>query len=75
MSLENGMAEDTDYAPALVDLHDAFARVRAQVQVLRLAMGGLRNESDIRALLCQLGNIEEELTLSEGLLKGRRAAH
>ena len=68
-------ADNAELAPALTDLHDAFARVRAQVHVLRLAMGGIRDESDIRALLSQLGIIEEELTLTEGIIRRRSAAH
>jgi hypothetical protein len=43
--------------------------------VLRLALQGLQNESDIRALLCQLGTIEDELHQSEGLLKSRGHHH
>jgi hypothetical protein len=67
-------ADDGDLVPALTDLQDAFARVRAQLHVLRLAMAGLRDERDVRALLCQLGNIEEELTQSEGLIKHHGSA-
>jgi hypothetical protein len=68
-------ADHADLAPALTDLHDAFARVRAQLHVLRLAMGGVRDERDLRALLCQLGTIEDELQISEGLLKRQGQAH
>ena len=62
-------ADITDLTPALTELHDAFARVRAQAHVLRLAMLSLRNEGDVRALMSQLGAIEEELHQSEGILK------
>ncbi len=61
--------DSADWAPALMELHDAFARVRAQVHVLRLAVHGLRDERDIRALVSHLGAIEEELHKSEGVLK------
>ena len=63
--------DTTDLSPALADLQDAFARAKAQAHVLRLAMSGLRNESDVRALLAQLNAIEEELNISEGFLKLR----
>jgi hypothetical protein len=71
----NSMADTTDLRPALDDLQDGFARVRAQLHVLRLALAGMHDERDIRALLCQLGNIEEELSQSEGLLRKRGASH
>ena len=45
--------DTTDLSPALADLQDAFARAKAQAHVLRLAMSGLRNESDVRALLAE----------------------
>ena len=61
--------DSAELAPALTDLQDAFARVRAQLHVLRLAMSGLRDERDIRAILCQLNTIEDELHMSEGMLK------
>lgn len=68
-------AESSELDPALSDLQDAFARVLAQIHVLRLAMGSVKDESDIRALMSQLGTIEEELTLSEGMIRRRSAAH
>jgi putative component of toxin-antitoxin plasmid stabilization module len=43
--------EPADFANAMTELHDAFARIRAQLHVLRLAMGGLRDERDVRAQL------------------------
>ena len=62
-------SDQSELAPALADLQDAFARVRAQVHVLRLAMGGIRDEQDIRAVLSYLGAIEEELTVSEAMVR------
>ena len=67
--------DSAELAPALTDLQDAFARVRAQLHVLRLAMSGLRDERDIRAILCQLNTIEDELHLSEGMLKKTGSGH
>jgi hypothetical protein len=43
--------------------------------VLRLAMGGLRDERDVRALLSQLAAIEDELKASEDLLRRRGPTH
>ena len=67
--------EPADFAAAVTELHDAFARIRAQLHVLRLAMGGLRDERDARALLSQLAAIEDELKGSEGMLPRRGQAH
>ena len=67
--------DSAELAPALTDLQDAFARVRAQLHVLRLAMSGLRDERDIRAILCQLNTIEDELNMSEGMLKKNDSGH
>jgi hypothetical protein len=68
-------ADPSGFAPAMTELHDAFARVRAQLHVLRMALAGLRDERDIRALLSQIGAIEDELTGSEEMLKRRGPAH
>jgi hypothetical protein len=67
--------EPADFANAMTELHDAFARIRAQLHVLRLAMGGLRDERDVRALLSQLAAIEDELKASEDLLRRRGPTH
>jgi hypothetical protein len=68
-------ADSADFTPAMTELEDALARVRAQLHVLRLAIsGGLRNEGDVRALLSQLGGIEEELSRSEGLVSQQAGA-
>lgn len=68
-------SDERELGEALKDLQDGFARVQAQVHVLRLALQGLKTESDIRALLSQLGAIEDELHQSEGLLKSRGHHH
>lgn len=68
-------SDEREPGEALKDLQDGFARVQAQVHVLRLALQGLKTESDIRALLSQLGAIEDELHQSEGLLKSRGHHH
>jgi hypothetical protein len=67
--------EPADFATAMTELHDAFARIRAQIHVLRLAMGGLRDERDARALLSQLAAIEDDLQASEGVLMRHGRAH
>ena len=67
--------EAADSAAAVTELHDAFARIRAQLHVLRLAMAGLHDERDARALLSQLAAIEDELKASEGMLPRHGQAH
>ena len=67
--------DEGELGEALNDLQDGFARVQAQIHVLRLALKGLQTESDIRALLSQLGAIEDELHQSEGILKSRGHRH
>jgi hypothetical protein len=62
-------ADSGELAPALSELQDALARVRALLHVLRLAIsGGVRNEGDVRALLFQLGSIEDELQQAESMI-------
>ena len=60
------MSEDS---AVVSELHDTFARIRAQLHVLRLAVPGLRMEADEHALLQHLLAIEEELQVSEELLR------
>ena len=68
-------ADSADLAPAMSELEDALARVKAQLHVLRLAVtGGVQNEGDVRALLSQLGGIEDELQRSEGMLRRQAGA-
>jgi len=67
--------DERELGEALKDLQDGFARVQAQIHVLRLALQGLQTESDIRALLSQLNAIEDELHQSEGFLKSRGHHH
>ncbi len=63
-------AASADFSPAMSELEDALARVKAQLHVLRLAIsGGMQNEGDVRALLSLLGGIEDELQRSEGMLR------
>jgi hypothetical protein len=69
------MNDNADLGSAMTELNDAFARVRAQVHVLRMAMGGIQDERDIRALIFQLGTIEEELQASERMLKKNSPDH
>ena len=63
-------AASADFSTAMSELEDALARVKAQLHVLRLAItGGIQSEGDVRALLSQLGGIEDELQRSEGMLR------
>ena len=45
------MADDDS---ALDELHDALARVKAQTHVVRLAMAGMGDERDMRAIMSSL---------------------
>ncbi|MFN4141952.1 hypothetical protein [Aestuariivirga sp.] len=60
---------ERDLTPALDELHDAFARAKAQVHVLRLAVTAIQDEGDIRALIACLTGIEDDLRAAETLLK------
>ena len=42
---------NADDDTALEELHDALARVKAQTHVVRLAMSGMEDERDIRAIV------------------------
>ena len=54
---------------ALEELHDALARVKAQTHVVRLAMTGMGDERDMRAIMSSLDAITDELSQAEALLK------
>lgn len=54
---------------ALDELHDALARVKAQTHVVRLAMTGMNDERDIRAIMSSLDAITDELSEAEAILK------
>ena len=54
---------------ALEELHDALARVKAQTHVVRLAMNGMGDERDIRAIMSSLDAITDELAQAEAILK------
>ena len=69
------MNDSADLESAMAELHDAFARVRVQLHVLRMAMGRIHDERDIRALIFQLGTIEEELQASEVFLAQTGPGH
>jgi len=60
------IAEDDS---ALVELHDALARVKAQTHVVRLAMAGMGDERDMRAIMSSLDAITDELSQAEAMLK------
>ncbi len=62
-------AAGMELEPALEELHDALARVSAQVHVIRLAVKSMDDERDIRAVISSLDAISEELRLAEALLK------
>ncbi len=55
--------------PALEELHDAMARVSAQIHVIHLAVTGMGDERDIRAVISSLDAISEELREAEKLVK------
>jgi len=54
---------------ALDELHDALARVKAQTHVVRLAMAGMGDERDMRAIMSSLDAITDELSQAEAMLK------
>ena len=66
VSMQTAIAEDNT---ALEELHDALARVKAQTHVVRLAMTGMGDERDMRAIMSSLDAITDELHEAEALLK------
>ena len=66
MSTDTAISADD---PSLDELHDALARVKAQTQVVRLAMKGIGNEQDVRAIMSSLDAITDELNEAAALLK------
>lgn len=60
------MADDDS---ALDELHDALARVKAQTHVVRLAMAGMGDERDMRAIMSSLDAITDELSQAAAMLK------
>ncbi len=64
--MDNAIVED---GAALEELHDALARVKAQTHVVRLAMTGMCDERDIRAIMSSLDAITDELAQAEAILK------
>ena len=66
MITDTAIAEDDT---ALEELHDALARVKAQTHVVRLAMTGMGDERDVRAIMSSLDAIADELTQAEAILK------
>jgi hypothetical protein len=63
---------DTTFAEddaALEELHDALARVKAQTHVVRLAMSGMEDERDIRAIMSSLDAINDDLAQAAEFLK------
>lgn len=64
--MQTAIAEDDG---ALDELHDALARVKAQTHVVRLAMAGMGDERDMRAIMSSLDAITDELNQAEAMLK------
>ena len=64
--MDSAIAEDDS---ALEELHDALARVKAQTHVVRLAMTGMGDERDIRAIMSSLDAITDELAQAAAMLK------
>ncbi len=54
---------------ALEELHDALARVKAQTHVVRLAMAGMGDERDMRAIMSSLDAIHDELTQAAAIIR------
>ena len=54
---------------ALDELHDALARVKAQTHVVRLAMTGMGDERDMRAIMSNLDAITDDLVQAEAMLR------
>ena len=64
--METAIADDDS---AREELHDALARVKAQTHVVRLAMAGMGDERDMRAIMSSLDAINDDLTQAEALLR------
>lgn len=66
VNMEIAIAEDDS---ALEELHDALARVKAQTHVVRLAMAGMGDERDMRAIMSSLDAINDDLAQAEAMLR------
>jgi hypothetical protein len=66
VNMNTAIAEDNS---ALEELHDALARVKAQTHVVRLAMAGMGDERDMRAIMSSLDAITDELSQAAEMLK------
>ena len=66
MTTDTTIAEDET---ALEELHDALARVKAQTHVVRLAMSGIEDERDMRAIMSSLDAINDDLAHAAEFLK------
>ena len=64
--MDSSITEDNS---ALEELNDALARVKAQIHVVRLAMAGMSDERDIRAIMSSLDAITDDLVQAEAMLK------
>lgn len=64
--MQSAIAEDD---AGLDELHDTLARVKAQTHVVRLAMAGVGDERDMRAIMSSLDAIHEDLAQAEAMLK------
>jgi len=60
---------NADDDTALKELHDALARVKAQTHVVRLAMSGMEDERDIRAIMSSLDAINDDLAQAAEFLR------
>lgn len=66
MNMDIAIADDDT---GLEELHDALARVKAQTHVVRLAVAGMGDERDMRAIMSSLDAIHDDLTQAEAMLK------
>ena len=64
--MQTAIAEDDT---AIDELHDALARVKAQAHVVRLAMSGMGDERDMRAIMSSLDAINDDLAHAAEFLK------
>jgi|GEM_PF-4617678 len=64
--MNSGITEDNS---VLEELNDALARVKSQIHVVRLAMAGMGDERDIRAIMSSLDAITEDLVQAGQIVK------
>lgn len=66
MNIE-AMTRDSD--SVLHELHDMLAWVKAQTHVVRLAVAGMGDERDMRAIMSCLNGIADDLSQAEAMTR------